>query len=570
MAGYTQLNGRNDAFEATQRLNDNVFLTPSSLTVNNIFNSYKTLQQLVEYKKDLGKHRFDVLAAHSFEANYHENVGSNRLDFPSNNITVLNAGSADGQTNSGAANEFALDSYFGRVKYNYDNRYLLEGVLRYDGSSRFPANSKYAFFPSGAVGWRISEEKFMKDRFHFLDDLKLKASYGILGNQDIGNYPYQEVLNTGYNYGFGNSVNTGVASTTLVDQNIHWESTRSYDVGFDARLWSGKMNLSATYYNRYTYDILVSPSASVSNVLGFSIGETNSGSLENRGWEFTIDHRNNIGDFQYSFAANFSILHNEVLDLGVANVTQPNGMIGNGSSLFIGYPMWNYYGYVSDGLYVDEEDVASYTAISNQSAINPLPQPGDIKYKDISGPEGVPDGKVDAAYDRKILGSTLPNYSFGLNIGANYKGFSLNMLIQGVAGVQGRLNNNAGYAFFFSDGNVQRWQADERWTQESPNPNAKYPRLELIPNTGTPNTVLSDYWVLNASYIKLRNIQLGYTLPLSVVRTLGLSSLQLNVSAENLLTFSGYREGWDPEINAGLKDYYPILKNFTFGIVANF
>ncbi len=570
IGGYTQLNGRDDTFQSTQRLNANVFIGPSSLSVSTRYNTYKTLQQLLEYGKTIGEHHFDVLTAHSFEAFYNENLGASRLDFPSNDITVINAGSADGQTNSGNASEYALDSYFGRVKYNYANRYLLEGVLRYDGSSRFPTDNKYAFFPSVAVGWRISEEKFLKDRFLFLDDLKLKASYGVLGNQDIGNYPYQEVLNSGYNYGFGNSVNTGVANTTLVDPSIHWESTRIYDVGFDARLFGGKMNLGMTYYDRYTYDILVSPNASVSNVLGFGIGEMNSGSMENKGWEFTLDHRNKIGDFEYFLAANFAIVNNKVLDLGIANVTQPNGMIGNGSSLFIGYPLQNYYGYVSDGLYIDVPDVENYNTISNQSAVNPNPQPGDIKYKDISGPDGVPDGKVDAAYDRKILGSTIPKYSYGLNLGTNYKGFSLNALIQAVSGAQGRLNNNAGYAFFFDDGNVQRWQMNERWTEENPNPNAKYPRLELIPNTGTPNTVLSNYWVLDASYIKLRYVELGYELPGSITKKLRMKNLRFNIRAENLLTISGYREGWDPEVNAGLKDYYPILKNFTFGIVANF
>ncbi|HEY0669224.1 MAG TPA: TonB-dependent receptor [Sphingobacteriaceae bacterium] len=570
IGGYTQSNGRDDTFYATQRLNANLFLGPSTLNINNYFNNYKTLQQLAEYDRSLGKHTFGILAGHSYEAFYNEETSSGRIDFPSNDITVIDAGSSDDQTSGGSAAESALDSYFGRVKYGYANKYLAEGSIRYDGSSRFPANKRYALYPSAAVGWRISEENFLKQKFNFLNELKLRASYGILGNQNIGNYPYQEVFSTNFNYGFGNTVNTGVANTTLIDPTIHWESTRTYDIGLDAGLWNGKLAFGATYYNRYTYDLLVSPNASVSNVLGFGIGRTNSGALENRGWEFTVDHRHRLGRVNYFLSGNFSIVNNEVLDLGVANITQPNGMIGNGSNLFLGYPMQPYYGYLTDGLYVDDADVASYTAINNQSALNPAPKPGNVKYRDISGPNGVPDGKVDATYDRTVLGSTIPKYTFGLNLGTEFKGFSLSALIQGVSGVQGQITNHAGHAFFTSDGNVQRWQMEERWTPENPNPNAKYPRLELVPNNGTPSTLLSDYWMLDASYIKLRNIQLGYLVPSASAKRLGLNNLRFNASAENLLTISGYRPGWDPEQNPGFINYYPILANFTFGLTANF
>ncbi len=569
IGGYTQFNGRNDRFYATQRLNANVFLRPSSLAVNNVYTNYKTFQQVAEYNNAFGKHNVSFLAGHSYEAFYFESSRASRLDFPSNDITVIDAGSADGQTSGGSANESALDSYFGRIKYNYANKYFAEGVMRYDGSSRFPVNNRYALFPSAAIGWRISEEKFLKNKLNFLNELKLKASYGVIGNQDIGNYPYQETFTSNFNYGFGNRVNTGVANTVLVDPTIHWESTRTYDIGMEAGLFKGKLLFSATYYNRYSYDILVTPNASVSNVLGFNVGRTNSGSLENSGWEFTVDHHNKIGDFNYFLSANFSTVNNKVLNLGIANIIQPNGLVGNGSNQFIGYPLGLYYGYITDGLYVDATDVANYKLISNQSAVNPLPQPGDIKYKDISGPNGIPDGKVDPTYDRTIIGSTIPKYSYGLTLGGSYKRLSIRALIQAVSGVQGRLTGNLGQALY-NGGNIQRWQMEERWTVQNPNPNAKYPRIEIVPNTGTANTVLSDFWVLNASYIKLRNIELGYSLPSSTVKRLGLSSLRFNLTAENLLTISGYRAGWDPETNGGGLDYYPILKNYTFGISANF
>ncbi|HEY1115580.1 MAG TPA: TonB-dependent receptor [Chitinophagaceae bacterium] len=568
IGGYTQGNGRNHRFFARQRLTDNVTLGPSSLAVNTSYDNYKTFQQLAEYDKTIARHQVTVLAGHSFEEFYGENLSAARTDFPTNDITVIGAGSVDGMTNGGGASESALDSYFGRLKYSFANKYLLEGVVRYDGSSRFGGDNKYAVFPSGAVGWRISEEGFMKDNFPFISDLKLKGSYGVLGNQNIGNYPYQQTLDAGRNYGFGQRMNTGVALGTLVDPTIQWESTRTWDVGVDASILNGKLAASATYYNRYTYDILVSPGGSVSDVLGFGIGQQNSGSLENKGWEFTLDHRNRVGEFNYDISANFSTVENTVLDLGVGNIVQPNGLVGNGSR-FIGFPLGMYYGYLTDGLYVDEEDVTNYMKVADQKAVNPAPKPGDIKYRDISGPDGVPDGKVDANYDRVNLGSTLPKYSFGLSLSAGYKGFTLSTLLQGVSGVQGRLEGFLVNALQ-SDGNIQRWVAEERWSPANPNPNAKYPRLEVMSNTGTNNTRISDYWVRDAKYLKMRNIQLSYAVPASLVSRLGMSSLRFNAAAENVFTFSEYIPGWDPELIGTVNDFYPIMRNFTFGLTANF
>jgi hypothetical protein len=333
-------------------------------------------------------------------------------------------------------------------------------------------------------------------------------------------------------------------------------------------LFKRKLSFSATYFNKYTYDILVSPSASVAKVLGFNVGEQNTGRLSNKGWEFTLEHRHSLRDFTYTFAANLTYVKNAVVDLGVGNIRQPNGLVGNGSSLFIGYPTGIYYGYQTDGLFVSQEDVKSW---ANQSAIAPNAKPGDIRYKDISGPDGVPDGKVDATYDRTVLGSTIPKFSYGFNLGASYKGFDLSVLFQGVAGVSGYLNNHAGWAFFNSGG-VQRWQMDGRWTAENPNPNASYPRMELISNTGTNNAMVSansSFWVLNGSYMRLKNLQIGYTIPAALLKKVKIAALRLYANGENLALISNYRKGWDPEINSG-GVYYPILSNYTFGLNLNF
>ena len=572
LGGYTQNSNRNTRFLATQRLNSAITLGPSSLNETNGTTTYRTFQAFADYRKSFGKHEINALGGYSFETALIESLGLSRSNLPTNNITVINAGDASTQTTSGMADEWALESYFGRLQYNYDNKYLMEGTVRYDGSSRFPNNRKYATFPSVAVGWRLGQEAFIKDNFGWIDELKLKASYGTLGNQNLLNtngaanyYPYQNVLNTGYNYPFGGVITTGVARTTITDTTLHWESTRTQDVGLEASFFKRLISVSAAYFHKKTYNILVSPAASVSQILGFNVGQKNSGSLSNKGSEFTLNHQHKIGGVAYSFGGNLTYLQNTVLDLGVGNVTQPNGLVGNGSSLFIGYPSSIYYGYVADGLFVNQDDISAWP---NQTAIAPNPKPGDIRYKDISGPNGVPDGKVDANYDRTLLGSTIPKFTYGINATAAFKGLDVSILFQGVGGVSGYLSGYAGYAFY-NTGNVQRWQADGRWTTANPDPNATYPRLELITNSGTNNTLTSSFWTLNGSYLRLKNVQLGYSVPKVMAQKLKLQSIRVYANAENLHLWSNYRKGWDPEINTG-GAYYPILANYTFGLNINF
>ncbi|ARS40283.1 hypothetical protein CA265_11720 [Sphingobacteriaceae bacterium GW460-11-11-14-LB5] len=564
IGAYTQLSGTEKRYLSTQRLNSLVNTGPGNLTQISTLNYYKTFQQLAEFKKNFGAHQLGVLAGHTFEYNYNSRNAASRGNYFTNALTELNAGDASTQTNNGTASEAALDSYFGRLNYSFANRYLVEGTIRYDGSSRFGPSNKYATYPAVAVGWRISEEKFLKNKLSWLNELKFKASYGTLGNQNIGNYPYQELLVSGFNYSFGNVIYPGAALNNVVDPNIKWESTRTKDIGIEGTLFK-TLNFSATYFDRYTYDILVVPTGSVSRVLGFSLSNVNSGSLSNKGFEFTLDYRNKIGELSYNVGGNLSIITNKVLDLGVGNVNQPNGLIGNGSTIFIGYPLNIYYGHVADGIFVNPADVASYPT---QTAINPTVQPGDIRYKDISGPNGLPDGKVDATYDRTYLGSQIPKYTFALNIGLNYKNFDLQINGQGVAKVKGQLNGYAGFAFF-GNGSIQQYMADDHWTTSNPNPNAKYPRLQVIPNAGTPNTLASSFYLLDASYFKIRNIQLGYTLPATLFKNTLIKSLRINASAQNAISFHKYPKGWDPEINSG-GAYYPIMANYTFGLNANF
>lgn len=552
------------SYLASQRLNANVFQSQAYLNQSSNKVIFKTMQYTGEYAKEINKHSFSLLAGYSFEEQNESYFNGYRQDFPSNDYTVLDMGGFTNQLVGGYDDAWAIQSLFSRAKYSFNERYLFEATVRRDGSSRFPAGNKYATFPSAAVGWRISEESFMKP-LTWITDMKLKASWGVLGNQNIGNYPYQQVLNSGRNYPFGNTVSTGAAYALYRDPNIKWESTETYDLGLESSFFNGALNLNVTYFNRNTKDILFRPSSSVSTVLGVGISETNTGAVENTGWEFDLGYQGRKGKWKYSFNGNFSIINNKVLTLGLGNVNQPNGYVGNGSDLFIGFPMQMYYGFLSDGVFLNSSDIAEWPV---QTAVTPRPQPGDIRYKDISGPNGVPDGKVDPIYDRTYLGSRIPKYTFGANVGLSYSNFDLSMFMQGVAGVKGTLTGYAGYAFF-NLGNIQKWQMDGRFNPDQPTRYPAYPRLEEVTNSGTPNTVTSDFWVINAAYLRVKNIQLAYNVPKNILNKMRLNNLKLYVTGENMFSFNNFRQGWDPEINTG-GDYYPILRTYTFGINLKF
>jgi TonB-linked SusC/RagA family outer membrane protein len=552
-------------YRASQVLNPNLTLPLATLEQEKHNIVFKTMQFFAEYSKEIKGHYIKALTGYSFEDQEREEFEGSRINFPSNDYTVMSMGGVDNQEVYGNDIEWAIQSFFGRLKYHYNHKYLFEATVRHDGSSRFPEDKKYGTFPSLAIGWRLTEENFFKEAAPWISNLKLKASWGKLGNQNIGDYPYQSTLETGRNYPFGTGISNGAAYRTYKDPTIHWETTKTKDIGFESGFFDNKLLLNVTYFDRFTYDILYKPSSSVSSILGVGISESNTGEVKNKGWEFELGHQNTLGQFNYQINGNFSIIKNKVATLGLGNVEQPNGMIGNGSDLFIGYPLQMYYGYKSDGVFISEEDISSW---ADQSKVTPNPEPGDIRYKDISGPDGVPDGVVDATYDRTFIGSRIPKYTFSFNFSAQYKQFDFSALLQGVAGVKGRLEGYVGYAFN-NLGTIQQWQMDGRFDPENPVQYPEYPRLEIVTNSGTPNTVLSDFWTINASYLRIKNLQLGYTLPSRILEETKINSLRVYVSAENLHSFNNYRKGWDPEINTG-GSYYPVLATFTLGVNVKF
>jgi TonB-linked SusC/RagA family outer membrane protein len=576
---YVSTSAKFKGFQASQVLFPAVPISlNSSLFENDLTQTYRSIQGLADYKFAIKeRHHFGILGGYSFEGNETSTLLGVRQNVP-NNYLVLDMGSVTNMQTNGNTTTWAMQSQFMRFKYDFDQKYLFEATARVDASSRFPADSRYAFFPAFAAGWRISEEDFFRKSFPAVSNLKLKASWGRLGNQNIGDYPYQQVYSTGYNYPFGDVINNGVALASYKDPTLRWETARTYDLGIEAGLFQNALSFNLTYFNKHTFDILYSPNSSISRVIGTVVEQINTGSLQNNGIEIELGYRNHAGKLNYNVRGNFTYIDNKVKSLGIGSIKQPNGFVGAGggpfdANLFIGYPLQMYYGYKTDGVFLPEDFAGGNKWPDQRLAVgkaNYVPQPGDIRYKDISGPNGVPDGQVDPVYDKTYLGSRIPKFNAGLNISLEYKGFDMITFFQGVAGVSGILNRNQGWAFY-NTGNIQNWQIEQSYNPADPKRYPTYPRLEPIVGGPDGNYQTSDFWVMDGSYLRVKNVQFGYSLSNRTMKKLHMEKARFYISGENILTFSHYRPGWDPETNTvGNGFFYPILKTVSVGVNINF
>lgn len=556
-AGYNYTNYTKDSYAASFVFDPFKTVGPSNLTVNSGENGLLTLQSLVQYTKKIQQHHFNILAGFSQEEYREDSTIAYRDKFPNNSLFELNAGSSANMQASGSGSEWALRSFFGRINYSFNDKYLFEANARYDGTSRFPANGRWGLFPSFSAGWRISEEAFIKDNLSWINNLKLRASWGELGNQNIGNYPYQNILSLGQNYTFGGSLTSGARLTTLANPDITWETTRISDVGVDMDILNGKLGLVIDYFNKVTSGILYK--ISVSQVLGLGTSEVNAGEVKNSGFEILLKYKTSIGKLNIGIIPNFSYVQNKVSKLG----NNLNKDIGK--NLFVGQQLNAIYGYEADGLFVSADDIAKYPTQPYSA------QPGFVRYKDINGPNGVPDGKVDATYDRTVIGSTFPKYSYGATITADYNGFDFYLLLHGLAGFEKQMGSYQAFAFY-NGGQIQQWQADNRWTEANPNPNAKYIKLTSL-NMGSGTIQTSTFWNRNASFIRVKNLQLGYSFSNKLIQKIKLNRLRVFFSGQNLFSLNHFYKGWDPEMGQSTGDntpFYPITSVYTFGINARF
>ncbi|MGI6572103.1 MAG: SusC/RagA family TonB-linked outer membrane protein [Fermentimonas sp.] len=552
---YSRSNSRNRLFGAEITPDPNWTFGPSQSSVTHSIGSGWLNEILLDFDKTFGNHHIHLLAGFSAESNTSESLSGYRDNFPTNKLFVLSAASAVNDSNAESLSTYNLESYFGRLNYSYQDKYLLEGNLRYDGSSRFAKGNRFGLFPSFSAGWRISEEEFFQ--VPWISNLKLRGSYGVLGNQSIGNYPYQKVLSLGSLWVMGESEKfyPGIQLTNLPFADITWETTKITNGGIDISVFDGKLSLSVDRYYKLTDNILYA--LSVSQVLGMSVGQQNAGSVENQGWEFELLHENKIGDVTYSITPNFSVNKNKVLDLAGVEKDINRG-------LFINEPLQSIYGYKTDGLFVDATDIANY-ATQNYTA-----KPGFPRYVDISGPDGKPDGIISSAYDRTIIGSSFPRYNYGMGISIGYKGFDFFTQFQGQGG---HIKIIGGDELAFDNfGNIQMWHIENRWTPENPNPKAKYPRLETSYH-GAPWNDYLDYWTRNASFLRIKHLQLGYDFSSKFLKNSHIRKLRIYLHGENIKTFDYFYPGWDPEMETYgtyAVNYYPITSVWSLGINIQF
>lgn len=477
-----------------------------------------------------------------------ESLTGYRRDFINNVQRELDAGAADGQTANGNASEWAIQSLYGRFNYDFRKKYLFEANFRYDGSSRFAAGNRWGFFPSLSAGWRLKQEDFMEN-LDWVTDLKLRGSWGRLGNSNLNNfYPYQDILNTGANYPLDNSgtLYPGVSRTALVDNTIRWETTQVFDIGLDAAVLQNRLTVNADWFRKKTFDIL--RSAQVPGWVGLTAPTINDGIMLNTGYEFNVQYRDKAGDFTYSVGANFQTFKNKLVRFGSRqiNATTINE---------VGRPWGTFYIYDWIGIFQSQEEIDKSPKQPNN------PQPGDLKFRDVNG-----DGVINAG-DRTYFDGAFPTFNYSFNLNAGYKRFDLTVFLYGVQGQKEYVRNWGFDPFQQSTPPTTNWR--NAWTPE--NKSTTMPAIYVsgyAPVSGS----LSSYYLQDGSFLRVKNIQLGYNVDDRLTRKAGIASLRLYFAADNLLVITKY-PSLDPErspaTNASLVNY-PQNKILSFGVRAKF
>ncbi|MEO2073545.1 MAG: TonB-dependent receptor [Zunongwangia sp.] len=500
------------------------------------------------------KHDFDLLLGGSSEKYKEEYFGVTGIDIPGNDFGVIdNAG--DLQSANGSGNEWAIQSVFGKIGYTFDDKYLLKANLRYDGSSRFAEAKRWGVFPSVSAGWILSEENFFTPLEDVVSFAKIRASWGQLGNQDISDlYGYQSLVGTGRNvYSFG-GVGVSGAYYSVSNQNRTWETSTMKNLGIDLSFFKRKLDVTFEVFDNLTEDILLQLPVPATYGLGQPF--QNAGSVRNRGWELSMNYQFETGAVNHSFNFNISDNRNEIEDLRGREFI--NGFDVN-TILREGYAINSYYALKADGFFNSEDEINnSATPIFSSNV-----KPGDIKYLDRNG-----DGEIDYENDRFILGNAFPRYTFGATYAMDWNGFDFSVFIQGVGKRQQWLRGEIVEAFHNNNEGPVFERHLDRWTPE--NLDASYPRL-TVGAESVNNAAKSDFYIYDAQYLRIKNLQIGYTLPDAAVHNIGLESTRLYLTGLNLLTFSPLNDlGVDPESVGSSGRVYPVTRVFSIGLNINF
>ncbi|MGV3639411.1 MAG: SusC/RagA family TonB-linked outer membrane protein [Adhaeribacter sp.] len=517
---------------------------------------------IVRYEKTfLDRVNMNLMLGSSQEYYKSTSFNASKLDLIDPELSVIDAATMDAAA-GGSANDWAMRSFFGRLNLSLDDKYLFEANLRRDGTSRFaPGDSRWGMFPSFSAGWRISEESFYD--VSWMPSLKLRASYGSLGNNAVGNYEYQAVYNAA-NYILNNNLFVGFAQTDLSNAALTWESTYITNLGLDFGLFSNKLEGSVDVFDKNTKNILIDLPAPL--VVGnASIPKQNAAEVRNKGVELNLNYRDQVGSFNYQVGGNFSFVDNEVTKFkGKERSLSGSNLIQEGYAINTQYLL------AVDRILQTDEDLALVQQMVDNAPLDPVsgqkrnpfaaygrPKMGDLLYKDLNG-----DGLINDE-DRQTVGhGTAPRIFYGFNLGFDWKNFDFSALLQGAAGLQAiwtDLYHTTGVRWGYQ---INQEVADGRWYPGRTD--ATYPRL--LNYTDTRNTRNSDFWLQNRSYMRLKNVQLGYTLPKALTEKARIASLRVYGSLENYLTFTKYK-GFDPEVS-GVN--YPSLKQALFGINLTF
>lgn len=469
--------------------------------------------------------------------------------------------------------EYKMFSYFGRINYTLMERYMFEANFRADASSRFHADNRWGYFPSFSAGWRISEESFMESTRNIIDNLKLRASYGTLGNiNNVGNYDYfqnygsRKVSGADAYYSFGDSPAKVIEETKPANPSLSWEKVALTDIGLDFDLWNGKLSGTADYYIKNTSNILLAYNVPLETGITNAPSQ-NVAKVRNRGFEFALAHRNTIGDVSYMVSANIATNNNEITDLSSSNDIIKNLENGHGVAKYIlreGESIGSFYGFKSDGLYTQEEiDAGHYYTYGGVT-----PNAGDTKFipqRKLNWGEEITDN------DRTIIGCEVPDFTYGINLSVNYKNFEFSIFGQGVSGADVAFEVYQVHPFFHGQDNPRRYHMG-RWTEANPNPHAIYPRIYTAssPHT-TYNRAFNDYHLFDADYFRFKTMTLGYNVPKNVVSRLGISSLKVYLTGENLFTIRADKKmkDFDPEATSSTVRALG-SKSLAFGVNVSF
>ncbi len=515
---------------------------------------------IAQYSKDFSNHHFELLGGYEFIKYRTENFEASRYGYIIQDFDILNNGNADNDSNAGSADHNGLVSYFGRLNYSFDNRYLFGFNIRRDGSSRFAEENRFGYFPSFSAGWKLHNESFFPQDI-FLNRVKVRGSWGQLGNQSIGkSFPYTSLISIGSSHYANGAIQQGAAQATMSNRAISWETGETFNIGVDLGMFDNRLTSTIEYYVRKTNDLL--GKQNISGAIGLDSPFANVFSMENRGFDISVAWRDQIKDLKYHVNANLSTLTNEITDLNGIEFIK-----GGADIKQVGQPINSIYGYESLGMFANQDEIAA--APSQFGTLTP----GDIRYKDQLTVDTDGDGVLDAGdgvineEDKVILGNSFPGLSFGLNLGLDYKGFDLSVALQGVTDREVYLKRYLVQPLF-NAGNITKWQLNESWTPEKLD--ARYPVVKPY-SGGSNNSKVNSTYVFDASYLRVRNITLGYTLPKNVVEKISLGSVRFYASGQNLLTFDKMPEGIDPLIpNGSQGSVYPVLKTYTFGVNVSF